>query len=65
MQVSVESGEPVIAQPFILAHVQAKEADIQALSELTRALDKKVILLVWLYASILDNFGSFFPIEVV
>ncbi|KAG8636582.1 hypothetical protein MANES_15G014400v8 [Manihot esculenta] len=41
MQVSVESGEPVIAQPFILAHVQAKEADIQALSELTRALDKK------------------------
>ncbi|KAF2310984.1 hypothetical protein GH714_018913 [Hevea brasiliensis] len=41
VQVSIESGEPVIAQPFILSHVQAKEADIQALSELTRALDKK------------------------
>ncbi|XP_065863604.1 protein ALWAYS EARLY 3 [Euphorbia lathyris] len=29
------------AQSFILAHIQAKEADILALSELTRALDKK------------------------
>ncbi|XP_012069373.1 protein ALWAYS EARLY 3 isoform X2 [Jatropha curcas] len=46
-QVNNESGETVIvqptvnAQPFILAHIQAKEADIQALSELTCALDKK------------------------
>ncbi|XP_020552958.1 protein ALWAYS EARLY 3-like [Sesamum indicum] len=29
------------SQPSTLAHVQAKEADVQALAELTRALDKK------------------------
>ncbi|KAL3812853.1 hypothetical protein ACJIZ3_014121 [Penstemon smallii] len=29
------------SQPSTLAHIQAKEADVQALSELTRALDKK------------------------
>ncbi|XP_015573347.1 protein ALWAYS EARLY 3 isoform X2 [Ricinus communis] len=45
--VATESGESVInqqavnTQPFILAHIQAKDADIQALSDLTRALDKK------------------------
>nr|DAD33388.1 TPA_asm: hypothetical protein HUJ06_012239 [Nelumbo nucifera] len=33
-------------QPFTLAQVQAKEADIRALSELTRALDKKEALLL-------------------
>lgn len=30
------------SQPSILAQIQAKEADVQALAELTRALDKKV-----------------------
>ncbi|KAL0414703.1 UNVERIFIED_CONTAM: protein ALWAYS EARLY 3 [Sesamum radiatum] len=29
------------SQPSTLAQVQAKEADVQALAELTRALDKK------------------------
>lgn len=32
------------SQPSILAQIQAKEDDVQALSELTRALDKKVVL---------------------
>lgn len=32
------------SQPSTLAQVQAKEADIQALAELTRALDKKVVI---------------------
>ncbi|WCJ23526.1 DIRP Myb-like DNA-binding domain [Euphorbia peplus] len=46
-QTSIELGDiifnqqPGNAQSFILAHIQAKEADILALSELTRALDKK------------------------
>lgn len=31
-------------QPGTLAQIQAKEADIQALAQLTRALDKKVML---------------------
>ena len=30
------------SQPSILAQIQAKEADVQALAELTRALEKKV-----------------------
>ncbi|XP_011044502.1 PREDICTED: protein ALWAYS EARLY 3-like isoform X1 [Populus euphratica] len=34
-------GETVGAQPSFCAQIQAKEADIYALSELTRALDKK------------------------
>lgn len=31
------------SQPSKLAKIQAKEADVQALAELTRALDKKVL----------------------
>lgn len=30
------------SQPSSIGHIQAREADVQALSELTRALDKKV-----------------------
>ncbi|KAK3189776.1 hypothetical protein Dsin_029337 [Dipteronia sinensis] len=33
--------QQAIMQPSIIAQIQAKEADVQALSELTRALDKK------------------------
>ncbi|KAK4855475.1 hypothetical protein QYF36_007763 [Acer negundo] len=45
-QVKVGPSETVntqqaIMQPSIIAQIQAKEADVQALSELTRALDKK------------------------
>lgn len=32
------------SQPCTLAQLQAREADIRALTELTRALDKKVLL---------------------
>jgi hypothetical protein len=42
-------GETVGAQPFC-AQIQAKEADIHALSELTRALDKKVVFHIANYA---------------
>ncbi|GAB4851258.1 hypothetical protein Ancab_030555 [Ancistrocladus abbreviatus] len=46
-QVSIVHDEVVspqkglISQPFVVAQIQAKEADIRALAELTRALDKK------------------------
>lgn len=33
------------SQPSALAHIQAKEADVQALAELTRALEKKVYMI--------------------
>ena len=38
------------SQHFFCAQIQAKEADIHALSELTRALDKKVIFHIANYA---------------
>lgn len=34
------------SQPCSLEQSQAKEADVQALAELTRALDKKVVVLI-------------------
>lgn len=34
------------SQPGVVSHNQAREADIRALSDLNRALDKKVIILV-------------------
>ncbi|KAK2646186.1 hypothetical protein Ddye_021381 [Dipteronia dyeriana] len=48
-QVKVGPSETVntqqaIMQPSIIAQIQAKEADVQALSELTRALDKKEVV---------------------
>ncbi|XP_050216536.1 protein ALWAYS EARLY 3 isoform X2 [Mercurialis annua] len=45
--VSIGAGDTILnhqavnAQPLILAHIEAKDADVRALSELTRALDKK------------------------
>ena len=49
IQVKVAANEAVAAaqramyhQPCSLAQVQAREADIRALADLTRALDKKV-----------------------
>ncbi|CAI0626887.1 unnamed protein product [Linum tenue] len=38
---AINRQQAAIAQPSIHAHIQAKEADIQALSELSRALEKK------------------------
>ena len=50
IQVKAAANEAVAAaqeamyhQPCSLAQVQAREADIRALADLTRALDKKVI----------------------
>lgn len=34
--------QTAFSQPSTWAQIQAKEADVQALAELTRALDKKV-----------------------
>lgn len=50
MQVNVGPGEIINAQhtalqPSITVQFQAKQADVQALSELTRVLDKKVYIL--------------------
>ncbi|XP_010243547.1 PREDICTED: protein ALWAYS EARLY 3-like isoform X2 [Nelumbo nucifera] len=42
----VNSQQATYTQPCTLAQIQAKEADIRALSELTRALDKKEALLL-------------------
>ncbi|GKU85492.1 hypothetical protein SLEP1_g162 [Rubroshorea leprosula] len=38
---SVYTQQVVNSQPYVLAQIQAREADVQALSELTRALHKK------------------------
>ncbi|KAF7144937.1 hypothetical protein RHSIM_Rhsim04G0219400 [Rhododendron simsii] len=38
---TVNNQQTANSQPSILAQIQAKEADVQALAELTRALDKK------------------------
>lgn len=39
----VSAQQAGFSQPCVLAQNQAREADIRALSELTRALDKKVV----------------------
>lgn len=51
LQVRVGPGENINAQqttlqPSITVHVQGKEADVHALSELTRALNKKVYMIM-------------------
>lgn len=38
----VASAQVTYSQPHTFAQIQAREADIKALSELSRALDKKV-----------------------
>lgn len=38
----VASVQATYSQPYTFAQIQAREADIKALSELNRALDKKV-----------------------
>ncbi|XP_057485696.1 protein ALWAYS EARLY 3-like isoform X1 [Actinidia eriantha] len=38
---TANNQQSVDSQPYIRAQIQAKEADVQALAELTRALDKK------------------------
>lgn len=40
----VSAQQAGISQPCVLAQNQAREADIRTISELTRALDKKVVL---------------------
>lgn len=50
------SVQQAASQPSIIAQIQAKEADVQALSELTRVLDKKVVHLVSRSCIILDVF---------
>ena len=47
---TVNTQQATNAQPSFYAQIQAKEADIHALSELTRALDKKVIFVMANYA---------------
>lgn len=42
MPTRMGSADTSYSQPSIRAQIQAKEADIQALAQLTRALDKKV-----------------------
>lgn len=41
-EVVAAAQQAMYAQPCTLAQIQAREADIRALAELTRALDKKV-----------------------
>lgn len=38
----VASAQATYSQPYTFAQIQAREADIKALSDLSRALDKKV-----------------------
>ncbi|CAA6661334.1 unnamed protein product [Spirodela intermedia] len=45
-EVVVAAQQAMYAQPCTLAQIQAREADIRALAELTRALDKKEALLI-------------------
>jgi len=47
---TVNTQQATNAQRLFCAQIQAKEADIHALSELTRALDKKVIFVMASYA---------------
>lgn len=45
-EVTVATQQALYAQPCTLAQIQAREADIKALAELARALDKKEALLI-------------------
>ncbi|KAJ6832829.1 protein ALWAYS EARLY 2-like isoform X2 [Iris pallida] len=45
-EVVVAAQQAMYSQPYTLAQIQAREADIRALAELARALDKKEALLV-------------------
>ncbi|KAM0938052.1 putative transcription factor MYB-HB-like family [Dioscorea sansibarensis] len=45
-EVAVAAQQAMYSQPCTLAQLQAREADIRALTELTRALDKKEALLL-------------------
>ncbi|CAK7333147.1 unnamed protein product, partial [Dovyalis caffra] len=51
---TVNTQQATNAQPSFCVQIQAKEADIHALSELTRALDKKVVFLIANYTQTLD-----------
>ncbi|CAI0467462.1 unnamed protein product [Linum tenue] len=51
---TINPQQGATAQPSIHAHIQAKEVDIQALSELSRALEKKVRVLFQLICSTRD-----------
>lgn len=42
---NVSSQQISYSQPSSLAQIQAKEADVQAIADLTRALEKKVPVL--------------------
>lgn len=55
--------QTVCAQPCTATHHQAKEADIHALSELKRALDKKVLVNINFLCSSFGNcFNSYFHV---
>ena len=47
-EVVAAAQQAMYSQPCTLAQIQAREADIRALAELSRALDKKVYLLPFL-----------------
>ena len=53
---TANNQQSVDSQPYIRAQIQAKEADVQALAELTRALDKKVIALKSIFMHLLNCF---------
>lgn len=42
----VSAHQAAYGQPLRIAHIQGREADIRAMSELSHALDKKVITLL-------------------
>ena len=44
-QVAVAAQQAMYNQPCTLSQIQEREADIRALAELSRALDKKVMIL--------------------
>nr|XP_011466289.1 PREDICTED: protein ALWAYS EARLY 2 isoform X2 [Fragaria vesca subsp. vesca] len=58
--VDIAGAQTAVSQPGVVAHNQAREADIQALSDLNRALDKKKALLMELSTinNILENQNS-------
>ncbi|XP_020596183.1 protein ALWAYS EARLY 2-like isoform X2 [Phalaenopsis equestris] len=45
-EVAVAAQQAMYGQPFTLAQIQAREADIRALADLSRTLDKKEALLI-------------------
>lgn len=58
-EVVAAAQQAVYSQPCTLAQIQAREADIRALAELARALDKKVIVLTLLIMTVVLCFLSF------